>query len=436
MKHSIIFFSLVFTSCAFVMSGCDLAQPKNRAQQSQLVDMGAPLHEEVSLQVEPEIIVARDLSLASGAERGITSTPRIPPPIPAIDQILLRFYEKYQIPGGVSLAISRNGRLVYAGAVGYADRNRTVKLTPEHRMRIASLSKPITAIAIMKLVEDRKLRLDDFVFGENGVFENKYGMPTYRGRPVDIRVGHLLEHSAGGWGREANFSGIGIRLGTGMRPSDITRVLEGLPLEHLPGTRSDHDTYSNFGYYVLGRIVEAKSGMSYENYVKEHILRPSGIDGMRVGATRSGHDEVEYIATTGTNTNPFTFNNPAIIDSFGGWVANPIELLQLLVRVDGFSNVPDILNRETIRIMTTPSRLNNRRALGWALNQTGNNWWHTGSMPGTSSQMARASNGFNWVILVNYQPPSDVRSQFSTDMDNLFWEIHRTIRNWPAGTEL
>ena len=347
-----------------------------------------------------------------------------------INYMLLKFYEKHQIPGGVSLAISHKERLVYVGAVGYADKDRTVKLTPEHRMRIASVSKPITAIAVMKLLEEGKLRLDEPVFGEKGVFQNKYGMPTYREKPVDITIRHLLEHSSGGWGRSVNYRDFGIRL------REIERVLEKIPLEHLPGTHADNSSYSNFGYYVLGRVIETKSGMTYENYVKEKLLKPSGIDGMRVGATISGPDEVEYIATEGSNINPSTYNNPAVMDSFGGWVANPVELLKLLVRVDGFSNVPDILKRETINTMATRSKVNNSYALGWALSQSGNNWWHQGSMPGTSSQIARASNGFNWVILVNYQPADSDRSQFSSDMDNLFWEIHKTIRQWHTGTAL
>ena len=347
-----------------------------------------------------------------------------------IDGILRDFYNKYSLPGGISMAISYQEKLVYAGAVGYADKDHKIPLTPEHRMRIASLSKPITSIAIMKLWEEKKLRLDDFVFGENGIFKNRYGMPTYREKPVDVTIRHLLEHSSGGWGRAVSYSGAEVRL------QDIDQVLEKFPLEHLPGTHSDNSSYSNFGFYVLGRIIETTSEMTYENYVKENILKPSGIDGMRVGTRRSGPDEVEYIATVGTDINPSIYNNPVVMDSFGGWVANPIELLKILVRVDGFSSVEDILNRRTIDIMTTQSTINNHRALGWALNSSDNNWWHTGGMPGTSSIMARSSNGFNWVILINYQPPDDVRSQFSSDMDALFWQIHRTVKNWHTGTDL
>ena len=343
-----------------------------------------------------------------------------------IDGILRDFYNKYSLPGGISMAISYRERLVYAGAVGYADKDHKIPLTPEHRMRIASLSKPITSIAIMKLLEEKKISLDDFVFGKNRIFNNQYGMPTYRERHVDITVRQLLEHNTGGWGRDAQNS-------SGIRLRNIDRILENLPLEHLPGTHYD---YSNFGYYVLGRIIETKSGMTYEDYVKEAILKPAGINGMRIGATRSGPDEVDYIATAGEDANSSTNWNPVNIDSAGGWIASPIELMKLLVRIDGFSNVKDILNHETIKIMTTRSKTNNRYALGWSLSQSGNNWYHSGGNPGISSIMARSSNGFNWAILINYRPPDAVRSKFASDMDDLFWQIHRTVKHWHTGTDL
>ncbi|MDR2999827.1 MAG: beta-lactamase family protein [Fibromonadaceae bacterium] len=313
----------------------------------------------------------------------------------SIKKLLLNFYEKHQLLGGVSIAISRNERLVYTGAVGYADSNHTIELTPEHRMRIASVSKPITSIAIAKLFEEGKLDFDDFVFGESAIFDNKYGMPTYNGNPVDVTVRQLLEHTSGGW---SSVSG----------RTNIPLALENNPFEHLPGTQH---VYSNFGYYILGRVIETISGMTYENYVKENILEPSGVNGMRVGATKSGPDEVEYIATPGGVANPSTYNNPVTMDSFGGWVANPIELLKILVRVDGFSNVEDILKNETPKIRI---------------------WNHSGSMPGTMSIWRRNSNGFNWVMMMNYRPSNSEE----LDRAGLFGQIINTIQEWPVGTEL
>jgi len=74
-----------------------------------------------------------------------------------IGRILQELYEKNKYRGGISLAITRNKRLVYAGAAGYADRNHTVRLTPQHRMRLASVSKPITSVAIEKLFKEKIL---------------------------------------------------------------------------------------------------------------------------------------------------------------------------------------------------------------------------------------------------------------------------------------
>ena len=342
-----------------------------------------------------------------------------------IDDVLRDFYNKYSLPGGISMAISYREKLVYAGAIGYADKDHKIPLTPEHRMRIASLSKPITSIAVMKLVEEKKLHLHDEVFGDTGIFDGKYGIPEYENDSVKITVKQLLEHTAGGWGNSRRDPMFSVRNVTG--DEFIRTVVKEYPLENSPGTKYD---YSNFGYCVLGRVIEKKSGMSYEDYVKTHILKPCGIDGMRIGGKTSEPDEVEYIGVSGQN--PYSVS-PLHMDAHGGWVANPIELLKLLVRVDGFSNVPDILESETIKTMTTPSAQNNGYALGWSVNRS-NNWWHTGSLPGTSTEMARSSSGFNWVILVNFRPGS--APEFSGDLDRLFWTIRTAIQEWHTGTEL
>jgi len=343
-----------------------------------------------------------------------------------IDNILKEFYDKHSLPGGVSMAISYRGRLVYAGTIGYADRERKIPLTPEHRIRIASLSKPITAIAIMKLVEERKLNLNDEVFGETGIFKGEYGVPEFENRPVRITVRQLLEHTAGGWSNARNDPMYPVPQISGeelMRSAIRTR-----PLEHLPGTKHD---YSNFGYWVLGRVIEKASGMTYEDYVKEHILKPCGISGMRIGGDTSAPDEVEYIGNP--NENPYSrAMSLRRKDAVGGWIANPTELLKLLVRVDGFATVPDILRSDTIRTMTTPSAQSPNYALGWFVNRN-NGWFHTGNQPGNTSLMERVSNGFNWVILINSSASPD---DFIRDRDGLMGKILGTVRTWHIGIDL
>ena len=348
-----------------------------------------------------------------------------------IDGILREFYNKYSLPGGISMAISYRERLVYAGAIGYADKQHQIPLTPKHRMRIASISKSVTSIAIMKLVETKKLNLNDEVFGRTGIFRGECGIPEYESRPTKVMVKQLLEHTAGGWGSLSKkcpqFS---------TPPKDswkefMQTVIREHPLEHLPGTKHD---YSNFGYCVLGRIIETKSGMTYENYVKKHVLMPCGINGMRIGGKVSGPDEVEYTGTD-KNKNPDS-TTPFYIDSCGGWIASPIELLKLLARIDGFPNVPDILKNETIKTMATPSAQNNNYALGLRLFGS-NNWGHTGGMAGTSTMMVRRSDGFNLVILVNFGFCSAPEyPEFYKDIGNIILKIKEKIQEWPTGTEL
>ncbi|MCL2245388.1 MAG: serine hydrolase [Treponema sp.] len=311
-----------------------------------------------------------------------------------IDGILQEFCNRHQLRGGISLAVSRRERLVYEGAVGFADRNNAVRLTPQHRMRIGSVSKPITSIAISKLSEEGRLSLDGNIFGRDGIFRNAYGMPAFNRRPVDVTVRQLLEHRSG-FDRDYGNS------------SPVTRLNIETSLKSLPGTEY---LYSNFGYNVLGRIIEVVTGMLYEEYVREHILKPCGIDGMRIGADRSGPDEVEYINVihnlTGNPSLPYELG-PA-----GGWVASPVELLKFMAHIDNFPNVPDILRSDTPRIGA---------------------YAHTGNLGyGNWAYLLRDSNGFSWALLMNSVPPN--REQI--DLNSIFREITNAIGEWPLGIAL
>jgi CubicO group peptidase (beta-lactamase class C family) len=350
-----------------------------------------------------------------------------------INSILRDVYNRFSLPGGLSIAISYQERLVYAGSVGYADRGKKTPLTPDHRMRIASVSKPVTSIAIMKLIEENKIRLSDPVFGETGILKGEYGIPTYENTQVEITVKQLLEHTAGGWGN-AKFDPM-FRIQNKNEKQFINKVLLHHPLNYLPGTKYE---YSNFAYYVLGRVIEKASGMPYEDYVKQHVLIPCGITGMRIGGNTSNSDEVDYISTRnqGQYYLPMLHFFPYQFDAPGGWIANPVELLKLLARVDGFLNVADILTEETIEIMITPSAQNEFYALGWSVNKN-NDWRHVGDWPGTTALLARNSDGFSWAILVNHRPSYFVtRRNFDLTISTLFWRISGLIHNWPLGTEL
>ena len=116
-----------------------------------------------------------------------------------MDKIIISFLKRYKIKGA-SVAVTSDGRLVYAKGFGYANEENSEKVEPGHVFRIASLSKLITAVAIMHLKEEVKLDLNSRVFGPEGILnDEKYN--GYRDRRVEnITIKHLLEHKAG-WSR-------------------------------------------------------------------------------------------------------------------------------------------------------------------------------------------------------------------------------------------
>eukprot|EP00906_Rhabdomonas_costata_P010802 RCo015183 len=109
---------------------------------------------------------------------------------------------KHQIPG-LSVAIARRRQMVYCKAFGVADKTSGEKVSPDHLFRIASVSKPITSVAIFSLIEQSRFTLDDFVFGAKGILGFDYGkdLPERVGK---ITIRHLLEHTSGGWQNDHN----------------------------------------------------------------------------------------------------------------------------------------------------------------------------------------------------------------------------------------
>lgn len=348
------------------------------------------------------------------------------PEIETANKIVEDFQKRYNLPG-VSIAISFENKLIYSAAVGWADYSSQIPLTPMYRMRIASVTKPITSIAIMNLYENNKLKLSDKVFGVNSILGIEYGLPMFNGQFADISIENLLSHTSGGWGNSKNdpmFMFLNLN-----GKELIQKVIKDCPLENEPGTHYD---YSNFGYYLLGRIIEKITNQTYEDYVITNVLLPIGINGMRIGSNSKMVDEVVYYGSFGEN--PY-FCDPHHIDAHGGWIANPIELLKLISDVSLFKNESKILKNDTIHIMTTRRDITNNYGYGFCVNKY-NNWWHAGGLPGTSSEIGRTNDGYCWAILVNNRPSILNRKNYYQDLDQLFWKIRNAIKSWPVGVEL
>lgn len=387
------------------------------------------------------------------------------PQMTSCDNLVNTFMTTHSIPG-LSLAIAKDGKLVYHRAFGTVDQAGTEITLPHHLFRIASVSKPITAIAIMKMVEQNQISLSDKVFGSGGLLENHSSISTANitdARLYDITVQHLLEHAAG-WDRNANcfpnptspypyfFSGcdpivaplhVTETLGTANPATEedmITYLLE-KGVDHAPNSTY---AYSNIGYLVLGEIIEEISGLSYEAYVQTSILDQLGICDMHMAnnlLTDKQEREVEYIGNGFTNLSCYNTGNYVpweyggfnieAMDAHGGWIATTRDLVKLVLAVDGFSSTPDILSSASITTMTTPSTHNSNYALGWSVNSA-DNWWHTGALDGTASIIVRTSGEYTWAMLLNKRQIGANANQFWADLDNLPWSCVLGTSSFPS----
>lgn len=316
---------------------------------------------------------------------------------------------------GLQVAIARDGELGFGGAWGYADAQGT-SLTHGHRFRIASLSKPITAAGVMRLIETDRLDLDDRVFGPGSLFGGDYGPAS--GAVRQLRVRHLLSHTCGGWTNDNNDPTMNH---PGLNQSGlISHALAQHPLQFMPGT---NQSYSNFGYMLLGRVIERVSGRPYEDWMRDNVLAPAGAEGMRVGRTARAADEVAYVSSS--LDSPYSVDI-ARLDANGGWLATAQELLAFVVGVDGTDASGRILRPSSARQMATPPYPGAAFGHGWQVNAL-DNWWHTGLLPGTSTYMCRSRSGYAFAALTNRGAPG---ADLAPVLDRIVWRMAAAVPGW------
>jgi CubicO group peptidase (beta-lactamase class C family) len=339
-----------------------------------------------------------------------------------MDGVASAFMSAHSVPG-LSVAVARSGTVVYQRGFGLADRETKERVTPAHLFRIASVSKPITSVTLFRLVENQRLTLEDFVFGARGILGDAFGRRPYKQWVEEIRVKHLLTHTCGGWqndGSDPMFRNVLID-----QPELIRWTIANAALEHPPGERY---AYSNFGFCVLGRVIERLTGVTYEQHVRDTILKPCGVSGMRIAGNTLAERAPEEVIYYGWGQEDPYGMNVRRMDSHGGWLATARDLAMFASHVDGQSPGRNILKPGSIREMTTPSAANPNYAKGWAVNRVPN-WWHTGSLPGTTAIIVRTSSGFCWAALANTREES---ADTGLAMDRMMWELVRQVKTWKA----
>jgi CubicO group peptidase (beta-lactamase class C family) len=370
-----------------------------------------------------------------------------------LDTAVEQFRRQWRLQG-VSVAITRHGNLLYAKGFGWADRDRREPVGPHHGFRVASVSKLITALAIMQLAEQGKLRLTDRVLGPQGILRDSVYRHPADARAHDIEVQHLLRHTggwAGGYGTDPLFLPVEVARKMNTPPPagwpTVARYMLAKALATPPGQVFD---YSNFGYCLLGEVVAQVSGQPYETYVQRHLLGPLGIYQTRLGRslpTQKWPLEVSYYDLPGAKPRPAADGSGRLVDRpnggmhleplgpAGGWVATPTELLRLVLAADRLPSHPDLLQPTTIDQMTvsfSPDSVPNQE-IGWRFCHE-REWLRTGSFGGTHALVARRADGLCWALLTNTSAwPGP---EFSRHIWEMLTPQLDTLTAWPPGRNL
>ena len=428
-----------------------------------------------------------------------------------IDQDIQDLYDRWSLQGGLQAAIYHNGTLVYANSFGnsVSDESGNISMLNSNRMRIASLSKAITAAAIQTLVVSGDITLNDKMIDllpeeqlpnelegcEYPRHSDQYldaGPDNVEGNADDvywgihdITVAHLLNMRSGidvdppetgaverettRWHYEHDWQdadsdyqgknnpcidhvGVAEEYNNGFdAPVKIeTTIRETLrmPLDYRPGTSYN---YSNIGYRILGEIIEAKSGQSYDEYVKEHVLAPMGIDNMQLARTlieNKAEDEVVYYSRSNAtfhsyfplndesegesvdfgdiDSTPTPYGGSAPMEEMsasGGWISNAISYGRFISYLDGTLHHPNFNDSFNF---STVNPFGGSYANGINPSNSGQTWIHTGSLDGTSTRYERRlveSESVVMVLLSNTRPRGGDNPE--TISDGLTWSTDR-----------
>jgi D-alanyl-D-alanine carboxypeptidase len=335
-----------------------------------------------------------------------------------IRALVAEYMKAFNVPG-LSLAYGRGADLLLVRAFGLADRETGEAVRVESLFRIASVSKSITSAAIFSLVEQGALRTTDRVFASGGILRAYADSPQRADWVRAITIHHLLTHTSGGWPNDESDPMFGNRDLDARKL--IAHTLATRPPQYPPG---EHYEYSNFGYCILGRVIEIATGMPYDRYVQSRILDPVGITDMRIATKEAAAREVHYYRTSADDPYALPITR---MDSHGGWIATPTDLVRyataLFSAVDRRGAKP-LLSSVSLATISTGTSANPKYGCGWNLNDSGNAW-HTGHLPGSEALLVHAKDGVTWAVVLNTR---DKRNPAMTSaLDRLMWQIRETI---------
>ena len=339
-------------------------------------------------------------------------------PFRPIDREVREFMRHWGIQG-ISLSVMRNDSLVFSKGYGWADKEKNEAMTPRHILRLASVSKLVTAVGIMKLWEQGRLSLGDRVFGPEGILcDPSWTALIKDSLYFDITIEHLLRHQGGfsTKGGDPMFSTRSVMVQNGLRtPPDhgtLVRTQIGKPLAFVPGETQE---YSNFGFLLLSMVIEAVTGTDYESWIQENVLKPAGCVDFHIANNyyqdKYNNEVRYYVQPDDKPVSEYNNSGRTVVRCYGGndiralsgagaWVASTAELCRFVAAIDGRPQVPDIISVESVRRMTEWFD-RDTFSLGWNDTKPTGEWTRTGTFSGTSALIKYFPDGECWVLVTN-----------------------------------
>ena len=338
------------------------------------------------------------------------------PELHALDRKMKAYLRKWHMKGG-SLAITRGDSLVFAKGYGWADQENGIEMSPRHILRMASVSKLITAAGIMVLHDRGDLNIKDTVFGPSGILKDSTITALIKDKNCyKITVEHLMRHQ-GGFRRDPLFSSRDVmhqlQLDHAPEAEDFYRVVLNRRLKFVPGT---WQSYSNFGYLLLSKVIEEVSGIPYEEFIKKEVLEPAGCYDMHIAGTYyedRRDNEVRYYTHEGDGKyieeyndsgvmveRCYGGNNIPMLSGAGAWCGSPAEIARFVASIDGRPEVEDIITKESVELMTGYYD-RDTFSLGWNDTHPNKGWSRSGTLSGTTAFVKLFPDGECWVFISN-----------------------------------
>lgn len=288
-----------------------------------------------------------------------------------------------------SVAVMIDGEIVHQSTFGERVAGSGEAVDPTDRFRVGSISKTITAITALRLVERGVLTLDAPV---GQVLADHLGLVRYDTDARSITVRRLLSHTAGmPKGDNLMFGGV------------ATSCVDAATRTLASSVGGSGFNYSNVGYCVLTVLIEAVTGKAYERVVNDEVLEPLGIDGMRITSTYElGPDEVSHHPVPGRNY-------METLAGAGAWNATPAELVTILDAIDPKTVGIKALTPESMQILRHRIPTGGEPS-GYGLgviNYGGGSWGHTGTIENTRAMALVQADGVTWAVTVSGNSPGD-----------------------------